>query len=75
MLGVNGNSTQSFNLSGTGVLNVVSGTFLMIGRSDTAAGANSNSTFSQTGGTAMIAGTLTVGGGAGFADRVPVPLR
>ena len=53
LLGVNGGSTQSFNLSGTGVLNVVAGSALLIGRDGGAA--NSNSTFSQTGGTATIA--------------------
>jgi autotransporter-associated beta strand protein len=70
MLGVNGGGTSSgtFNLSGTGSLNMnIAGgangnAILQIGRSDTVA-SNCAATFNQTGGTANI-GILTIGGGA-----------
>ena len=70
MLGVNGGGTSAgtFNLSGTGSLNMnVAGgsngnAILQIGRSDAVA-SNCTALFNQTGGTANI-GILTMGGGA-----------
>jgi autotransporter-associated beta strand protein len=70
MIGVNGGgtSTGTFNLSGTGVLNMNTtggangNAILQIGRSDSVA-SNCNANFNQTGGTANI-GILTMGGGA-----------
>lgn len=70
MLGVNGGGTSSgtFNLSGTGTLNMNSAggangnAILQIGRSDAVA-SSCTALFNQTGGTANI-GILTMGGGA-----------
>ena len=69
MLGVNSNPAPGpasgggvFNLSGTGVLNVVSGGILQIGRSDATAN-NTTNAFNQTGGTATV-GILSLGGKA-----------
>jgi fibronectin-binding autotransporter adhesin len=70
MIGVNGGgtSTGTFNLSGTGVLNMNTtggangNAILQIGRSDAVA-SNCTANFNQTGGTANI-GILTMGGGA-----------
>ena len=63
MLG-NGGGTSTFNLSGTGNLAVVSNSTLMIGRSDATGNGSSTNLFSQTGGTATVAGFLTLGGAA-----------
>ena len=63
VLGVNTITTGIFNLSGTGILNMTSGSTLQITRSDSAT-ANTSATFNQTGGTATV-GILTVGGNAG----------
>ena len=65
MLGVNENSSATFNLSGTGNLTVNSTNRLMIGRSDSTEN-NTTSLFSQSGGTATISG-LTIGGGGANA--------
>ncbi len=59
MLGVNANSTATFNLSGSGALDTTSA-ILMIGRSDATGNINTTNLFSQTGGTATV-GTLTIG--------------
>ena len=63
MLGVNNNSTATFNLSGSGVLDTTSA-ILMVGRSDSTGILSTTNLFSQTGGTATV-GTLTIGGPAG----------
>ena len=65
MLGVNENSSATFNLSGTGNLTVNSTNRLMIGRSDDTQN-NTTSLFSQSGGTATIS-VLTIGGGGANA--------
>lgn len=65
MLGVNNNTTSFFNLSGTGSLNVVGNSTLMIGRPE-GGSINTTSTFSQTGGTATIS-NLSIGGPTGGA--------
>ena len=65
MLGVNSDSSATFNLSGTGNLTVISTNRLMIGRSDSTEN-NTTSLFSQSGGTATITG-LTIGGGGANA--------
>ncbi len=71
MLGVNTNPAPgpasgggTFNLSGTAVLNMVTGgnSLLQIGRSDAVAN-NTTNAFNQTGGTATV-GILAMGGGA-----------
>jgi fibronectin-binding autotransporter adhesin len=70
MLGVNSNLAPgiggggTFNLSGTGVLNMVTGgnSILQIGRSDATAN-NTTNAFNQTGGTANV-GILAMGGAA-----------
>ena len=60
VLGVNPNTTATFNLSGTGTL--VDNGVLQIGRSETgSSSANTTNLFTQTGGTATVA-NLTMGG-------------
>ena len=66
MLGVNSDSSATFNLSGTGNLTVNSTNRLMIGRSDTTEN-NTTSLFSQSGGSATITGLTMGGGGANAA--------
>ena len=62
ILGANSTTTGTFNLSGSGSLQMTTGgnAILMLGRSDTAT-SNSTATFNQTGGTAAI-GILAIGG-------------
>ncbi len=62
LLGINTNSTGTFNLSGTGIL-AMSTAMLQLSRSDAVAD-HATGIFNQTGGTATF-GTLTIGGGAG----------
>jgi fibronectin-binding autotransporter adhesin len=61
MLGVNNNATGYFNLSGTGILSMASGSLLQIARSDGGA-SGTTGVFTQTGGTATV-GVLRIGGG------------
>lgn len=69
MIGVNGNNSGSFLLSGTGVLNMTTASGgngdsnLLIGRPENALHTNITGTFTQTGGTANI-GNLSMGGNA-----------
>lgn len=69
MIGVNGNNSGSFLLSGTGVLNMTTASGgngdsnLLIGRPENALHTNITGTFTQTGGTANI-GNLSMGGSA-----------
>ncbi|OYV04507.1 MAG: hypothetical protein CFE26_16525, partial [Verrucomicrobiales bacterium VVV1] len=85
MLGVNSNPAPginsgggTFNLSGTGTLNMTSASggggdaLLQIGRSDTVAN-NTTNAFNQTGGTANV-GILTLGGGASGSTGVNATL-
>ena len=62
LVGVNTNSTGTFNLSDSGVL-AMGSSYLQVSRSDAVAD-HVTGTFNQTGGTATF-GTLTIGGGAG----------
>ena len=86
MLGVNSNLAPgpssgggTFNLSGTGVLNMTAASggggnaLLQIGRSDTAAN-NTTNAFNQTGGTANV-GILTMGGTAAGSTGVSATLN
>jgi autotransporter-associated beta strand protein len=82
ILGVNSNPTPgaasgggTFNLSGTGSLNMTTGgnSILQIGRSDTAAN-NTTNAFNQTGGTANV-GILTMGGTAAGSTGVSATLN
>jgi fibronectin-binding autotransporter adhesin len=86
MLGVNSNPTPglssgggTFNLSGTGVLNMTAATggggdaLLQIGRSDTVAN-NTTNAFNQTGGTANV-GILTLGGAASGSSGINATLN
>ncbi|HET6247015.1 MAG TPA: autotransporter-associated beta strand repeat-containing protein [Tepidisphaeraceae bacterium] len=70
ILGVNASSSATFNLSGTGVLQMTTGgnSLLEIGRSDSAANSTTDA-FNQTGGTATV-GILTIGGAAGGSTGV-----
>lgn len=75
MLGVNSGNSATFNLSGTGTLNVAGTSRLMIGRSD-ATQTNTTNLFSQTGGTATIS-DMTMGGtigGAGSGNSATLTL-
>ncbi len=65
MIGTNSDSTNTFNLSGTGALTVAGTSRLMIGRSDSTL-INTTNLFSQTGGTATIS-DMTMGGTSGGA--------
>ena len=65
IIGTNSDSTNTFNLSGTGALTVAGTSRLMIGRSD-ATQTNTTNLFSQTGGTATIS-DMTMGGTSGGA--------
>jgi autotransporter-associated beta strand protein len=61
-LGVRDNATATFNLSGTGSLQVQTGSILQIGRFTTnSAGNNATTLFNQTGGVANV-GILSIGG-------------
>jgi autotransporter-associated beta strand protein len=61
-LGVRDNTTATFNLSGTGSLQMESGSFLQIGRfSSSNSGNNATTLFNQTGGVANV-GILSIGG-------------
>ncbi len=61
ILGVNTDTTGTFNLSGTGTLNIIAGSSMQIGRSEVVAATGSTGIFNQTGGTASI-GELRMGG-------------
>ena len=61
-LGVRDNTTATFNLSGTGSLQMEAGSFLQIGRFTTnSSGNNATTLFNQTGGEANV-GILSIGG-------------
>ena len=68
-LGVNSNTTGTFNLSGVGNLSLLSST-LMVGRSDDATTHNSTGNFNQTGGTATILNFSVGGGNANTSGNV-----
>ncbi len=60
-VGVNTDSTATFNLSGAGILSMPATSTLQITRSDNSAASNVTGTFNQTGGTATV-GILQMGG-------------
>ena len=61
IIGTNASCSGTFNLSGTGILNMAPTSVLMIGRSENVAATGTSATFNQTGGTAT-AGELRMGG-------------
>ena len=67
LLGVNNNTSSTFNLSGTGTLNA-SNAVLLVGRGNYGA-RNTTNTFNQTGGTATV-GTLMIGGPSQASSNV-----
>ncbi len=70
MIGVNDGTTGTFNLSGTGSINLVTAqAALMVGRSDIALTTATSATYNQTGGTATVQ-TLTIGGNSTGGSRV-----
>jgi autotransporter-associated beta strand protein len=60
-LGVRPNSTATFNLSGTGSLQMEAGSILQIGRSQTDNSSDATNLFNQSGGVANV-GILSIGG-------------